>query len=77
MLDDLARRTDDQMEAIDVAAEELKEKLVPPPRVEEQGRNWISYESLSSERWWKGNVVSCLAFMVRGTVGFAQSERAH
>lgn len=63
VLDDLARKTGDQMEVIDIAVEELKEKLLPP---REERTSWVSYESLVSERWWKGNLIKALGFLLRG-----------
>ncbi|KAE9398696.1 hypothetical protein BT96DRAFT_722020 [Gymnopus androsaceus JB14] len=61
VLDDLVQKTSNQMEAIDVAAVELKEKLLPPREA-----SWLSYESVGSERWWKGNLVKVLGFLLRG-----------
>ncbi|KAJ3782685.1 hypothetical protein GGU10DRAFT_436481 [Lentinula aff. detonsa] len=64
VLDRLAERTNEHMEVFDVKAEELKEKLLPPPTKEDQA--WFSYESVTSERWWKGKLVSVLGFLIRG-----------
>ncbi|KAJ3735042.1 hypothetical protein DFJ43DRAFT_67545 [Lentinula guzmanii] len=64
VLDRLAERTNEHMEVLNVKAEELKEKLLPPPTKEDHA--WFSYESVTSERWWKGKLVSVLGFLIRG-----------
>ncbi|KAJ3993880.1 hypothetical protein F5050DRAFT_616093 [Lentinula boryana] len=64
VLDRLAERTNEHMEVLDVKAEELKEKLLPPTQ---EDQAWFSYESVTSERWWKGKLVSALGFLIRGT----------
>ncbi|KAJ3967143.1 hypothetical protein EV361DRAFT_516036 [Lentinula raphanica] len=64
VLDRLAEKTNQQMEVLDVKVEELKEKLIPPSPDENQ--SWFSYESVTSERWWKSKLVSALGFWIRG-----------
>ncbi|GAW04954.1 Nuclear fusion protein KAR5 [Lentinula edodes] len=65
VLNTLAGRTTDHIESLDVKVEELKDKLLPPaPKEEDQA--WFSYDNISSERWWKGNLVWVLGFLIRG-----------
>ncbi|KAF8824276.1 hypothetical protein HHX47_DHR8000476 [Lentinula edodes] len=68
VLNTLAGRTTDHIESLDVKVEELKDKLLPPaPKEEDQA--WFSYDNISSERWWKGNLVWVLGFLIRATTG--------
>ncbi|KIK60018.1 hypothetical protein GYMLUDRAFT_617766 [Collybiopsis luxurians FD-317 M1] len=58
------------MEVIDGVAAELKEKLVPPPQLPPSsrgGEGWFSYESVSSDRWWRGIVVRILGWLLGGS----------
>ncbi|KAJ3860358.1 hypothetical protein EV359DRAFT_67398 [Lentinula novae-zelandiae] len=65
VLNTLAGRTTEHIESLDVKVEELKDKLLPPaPKEEDQA--WFSYDNISSERWWKGNLVWVLGFLIRG-----------
>ncbi|KAJ4492285.1 hypothetical protein C8R41DRAFT_345837 [Lentinula lateritia] len=65
VLDTLAGRSTEHIESLDVKVEELKDKLLPPaPKEEDQA--WFSYDNISSERWWKGNLVWVLGFLIRG-----------
>ncbi|KAH7867961.1 uncharacterized protein C8R40DRAFT_888131 [Lentinula edodes] len=65
VLNTLAGRTTDHIESLDVKVEELKDKLLPPaPKEEDQA--WFSYDNIISERWWKGNLVWVLGFLIRG-----------
>ncbi|KAF5368754.1 hypothetical protein D9757_010414 [Collybiopsis confluens] len=62
-LDNLTDRTLEEIEKIDYAAMDLKQRLVLPPRQESA---WFSYESVSSEWWWKGNIIKILGIVLGG-----------
>ncbi|KAJ4474387.1 hypothetical protein J3R30DRAFT_3508479 [Lentinula aciculospora] len=64
VLNTLAGRTNEHMDLLDVKVVELKDKLLLPAHRQDQA--WFSYENVTSERWWKGNLVRLLGLIIRG-----------